>query len=110
MVRSYWIGPVLMVLAVTALAWGQVGSPNSTQAPKDHTMTVQETGKPPLKCRILKMWRQPDGSRAFQVQAMANGEIITIVQPKVEDPDSPPATKIYHWGDECKAPPGAPPA
>jgi hypothetical protein len=73
-------------------------------------MTVQETGRPPLKCRILKMWHQPDGSRAFQVQAVANGEIITIVQPKLEDPDSPPQTKIYHWGDECKAPPGAPPA
>src|SRR5580692_4707592 len=111
MVRSYWIGPVILVLAVTALAWGQVGSTGSTPAaPKDHTMTVQEAGKPPLKCRILKMWHQPDGSRAFQVLAVANGEIITIVQPKVDNPDAPPQTKIYHWGDECKAPAGAPPA
>jgi hypothetical protein len=108
MVRSYWIGPVLMVLAVTGLAWCQVLPPGSTPAsPKEHTMTVQETDKPPLKCKVLRMWHEPDGTRAFLVQAIASGETITIVQTGAAQGKTA-ATKIYHWGDDARPPAGAP--
>jgi HEAT repeats len=107
MVRSKWLGPVLLVLAVTGLARSQVLPPAS---PKEHTMTVQETDKPPLKCRLLKSWHLADGAKAYLVQAVATGEMLTVVPP-VAAPGEPAKTvamRIYHWGAEGKSPPGAP--
>ncbi len=113
MVRSYWIGPVLLVLAVTGLAWGQALPSGSTPAaPKEKTITVQETDKPPLKCKVLKMWHEADGNRALLVQAVTSGEMLTIVQTTATPGDQGKiaATTIYHWGDETKTPRGAPAA
>jgi hypothetical protein len=113
MVRSLWIGLGVTVLAVTGLAWGQVLPPGTTPAtPKEHTLTVQETDKPPLKCKIIKTWQVPDGRKALQVQALSTGEMITIVQPApgAAEPGKLAATKIYHWGGESKPPAGAPEA
>jgi hypothetical protein len=111
MVRSLWIGPVLTVLAVTGLAWSQVLPSGATPAaPKEHTMTVQETDKPPLKCKILKMWHEADGGRAFQVQALSTGEMLTIVQPgsTSSEPGKAATMKIVHWGDNTSPPSGTP--
>ena len=58
MARSYWIVPVLVVLAVTGPAWSQSVPTTAAQATKDHTLTIQETDKPPLKCKVLKMWHR----------------------------------------------------
>src|SRR5262245_23581513 len=95
MVRSRWWGPGLAVLAWTGLAWGQGWYPQGV-------VEVREAGKPPLKCRVLRCWREKDGTPACQVQALATGEVLTILdQPSA--PGAPSATpgtsrppRIFH--------------
>jgi hypothetical protein len=73
--------------------------------PAGKIITVNEPGKPAQKCRLIKMWTQPNGGKACQVQAIANGEMMTIVQ-------SEPATgtgktlamTIYHWSGSTPNP------
>ena len=55
MVRSYWIGPVVVALAVTGFALSQT-APKAVET-KEHTLTVQEANEPSLKCKVLKSWR-----------------------------------------------------
>ena len=114
MVRSYWIGPVVVALAVTGLALSQTSAPRPAEpaAPaetKERTLTVQESGHPGLKCRVLKTWRQPDGHRAYLVQALGTGEFITIAETgDAEGASKGVAMKIYHWGDGQTPPHGTP--
>src|SRR2546428_511452 len=114
MVRSYWKRTLVTSLAWAGLAWGQqpVSSPPKapTSAPaeqSERTLTVQETGKAPLKCKILKTWRTTTGATAHQVQALATGEMITIVETGTAAPLTSQgpgsrlqavSTRIYHWG------------
>ena len=107
MVRSLCMGPVVVVLALTGLAWGQ---PEPASAPpkelRQAVITVQEPEKPNLKARVLATWLQADGSRAFQVQALTSGEMMTVVEvgPHTRTPGAngkffqAVATRIYHWG------------
>src|SRR5438128_751875 len=101
MVRLYWIGPVVAALAVTGLALSQTSQPAPlTVLSKERTLMVQEADRPALKCKLLKLWRQPDGQKAYLVQSLTTGEFITIAE--TGDPlGSPTAatTKIYHWGE-----------
>jgi hypothetical protein len=108
------------VLALAGLACGQT-TPyvhNPTPAPVDRTIIVQELGKPGQKCKVLKTWREPDGSTATQVQALDTGELMTIVE---SEPTAAPvsggpvgmrlraaATRIIHWSRDGSAPPGSP--
>jgi hypothetical protein len=108
MVRSFGIGSVLVGLTAAGLAWGQ-SAVAPASAPADATgqvVTVAEAGKPGLKCKVLKEWTQPEGGKAYQIQSLDTGEIMTLVQ-------SGPAasqvgvssgqhsrtmtTKIFHW-------------
>jgi len=100
MVRATKIGSVVVGLAASGLAWGQsaLTPPSSVAEPAGKIITVNEPGKPVQKCRLVKMWTQPNGGKACQVQAIGSGEMMTIVQ-------SAPATggsktlamTIYHW-------------
>ena len=109
MVRSYWIGPVVLGLAVTGLAWSQ--SPTSPPAGemKERTLTVQETDRPGQKCKLLKSWRLPDGHKAYLVQSLATGEFITLAETtETTGATKAAATKIYHWGEGQTPPLGTP--
>jgi hypothetical protein len=77
-------------------------------------MTVHENGKD-IPCRVVKNWEQPDGARAFQLQIIASGEMLTLVE------DGPATTyegkagkmralsmRIFHWGNRSTSPPGVP--
>src|SRR6516225_236620 len=77
-------------------------------------MTVRESGKD-VPCRIVTRWQQPDGARAFQLQVIATGEMLTLVE------DGPATTfegksgkmkalsmSIYHWGNRSTPPAGVP--
>jgi hypothetical protein len=77
---------------------------------------VQEQGKPALSCRLVKSWRTEDGNQAHQVQVIATGEMLTIVEGG--DLATPLATsrprrrtvamRIFRWGASRTAPVGVP--
>ncbi len=107
MVRSYWIGPVVVALAVAGFALSQTVPP--AVETKERTLTVQEADKPSLKCKVLKTWRLPDGHKAFLVQALSTGEFITIAETVDASAETKAvSTKIYHWGKSDTPPAGAP--
>src|SRR5262249_50106161 len=124
MVRSYWKRTLASTLACAGLAFGQQPAvppaPIPPAAPADQTertMTVQEMGKPPLKCKILKTWKTAEGTNAYQVQALTTAEMITVVENGTATPlPGQPAgsrlhavsTRIYHWGRGLTPPPGCP--
>src|SRR5262245_4312972 len=117
MVRSFWIGPPVVALGLTGV-WGAEPelSPPAKTATNERIITVQELDMPALRCRVLRSWRMPNGFRAMLVQAVDNGEILTVVESgqlsSAPSGSQPPfkamATKIYHWGLANKPPPGAP--
>ena len=118
MVRSHWIGPVFGVLALTGLAAGQTTTPlvpASTGDAEGQIVTVQEMGRPAQKCKVLKTWTEPDGTHAYQVQALDTGELMTIeggqpnLVPSHGGPVRAAAMRIFHWGRRGDAfPPGTP--
>jgi hypothetical protein len=130
MVRSLWIGAMVVGLAVIGLAWSQTSSqvqpgsaaaPTGPQAnasvglPRERFLTVQEAGKGPQRCKLLKSWRNSNGSTAYQVQAVATGEIMTLTEdPRPQGTSGTGsrtlATHIFHWKNnvpprEVPAPP-----
>ncbi len=124
MVRSKWKRTLAATLAWAGLACGQqplaVWAQAPAPAPLDRTeriITVQETGKPAQKCKLLKTWRTPEGAQAYQVQALMTGELMTIVEsgPTATVPSATPgtrlqarATRIFHWGESTTPPVGVP--
>src|SRR4051812_3906443 len=102
MVRSHWIGPVVVVLAWTGLAWAQPPS----APPTGRVLMVRELNKPGQVCRVLTTWRTQGGTRAYQVRSLATGEVLTIVEsappgnPELKGGHGPRATTthIFHWG------------
>jgi hypothetical protein len=109
MVRSCWIKPLFGLLTLTGLAWTQ-------QARGEQFVQMQEINRPAQQCRVLKTWRQKDGTFASQLQAVETGEIMTIIgdQPVVGSASSfgkPVATmpmSIFRWGKN-NTPPGEAP-
>jgi hypothetical protein len=107
MLRSVGIAAVVVGLAWTGLAGAQSSSPLE----KARFINVTEEGKPPQRCRLLKTWREANGSPVFQVQAVDTGEIMTIVSAGPQGAGSDPremTTRIFRWGSGNKPPAGAP--
>ncbi|HVS39143.1 MAG TPA: HEAT repeat domain-containing protein [Gemmataceae bacterium] len=115
MVRSLWVGPVFGVLALSGLAEGQStpSVPAAAGASKDRIVVVQESGKPAQRCKVLKMWTEPDGTPAFQVEALDTGELITIEEADANAPRPgvvvrSACMRVFHWGVMGPAPVGTP--
>ncbi len=108
MVRSLWKAAVVVGLAWTGLAWAQTSSPTQPE----RYMTVREEGGAPQRCKLLKTWREPNGSAAYEVQAVQSGEVMTIIE--AGQPATNPsgarslATRIFHWGRGNRPPADAP--
>jgi len=78
---------------------------------------VREEGKPEQTCRVLKAWQMGNGVNAREVQDIASGEIMTIVDGMPSAVASGPApaprgaglaSRVYHWGRSKTAPAGIP--
>lgn len=118
MVRSYWKRTLATSFAWAGLALAQQPSPTSPQtaAPKSgeqpgRLLTVQEQGRPDQKCKLVEAFRTPEGHKAYQVQVVATGEYLTIVEMSAagQTPGSKAVTtRIYHWGKSATPPPGTP--
>jgi hypothetical protein len=109
MIRSLLGGSALLVLVVASLTWGQGGSP----APKLISLTVQEPGRTPQVCTILKVWTQPDGSRGYQVQAQDTGERMTVLESlptgsKSAGTAHTATSRVFRYGASPTPPPGVP--
>jgi hypothetical protein len=111
MVRSIWRGTLVMVLACVGLSLSQPARPGSGE---QGTIIVHENGKN-LECRLLRAWKQKDGTEAYEVQVLQTEEMLTL---KVEGPARTPSgmeakmraysVRVFHWGRLKTPPPGAP--
>jgi hypothetical protein len=114
MVRSFGFGTLVMTLA--GLAWGQpAAAPTPAKNATSRIIEVAENGGPKQKCKILKEWVELDGARAFQVEVLDTGEILTMVTsgPVSTELSSgnrmkTMTTRIFHWGKDKTPPPNAP--
>src|SRR5262249_41240961 len=78
----------------------------------ERIVTIQEGGKPAQRCRVLRTWQQPDGSRAHQVQALDTGEMMTVEESGVASTATNQkglqvkavTTRIFHWGPAPNTP------
>jgi hypothetical protein len=108
MARSYWKKSLVTSLAWAGLAWGQNPVPSPTPVPAaatpERTLTVREEGRPPQKCRLVRSWQTPEGAKAYQVQALDSGEMITIL----DGGAAGGSMRIFHWGQAKVPPAGAP--
>jgi hypothetical protein len=94
----------------------EVPLPSKTAAPIDGSAqyrTIQEAGKPAIKCTVMAEWKTSEGMKACQLKAIESGEIITVVQTGPVDAPSvngtkAMATRIYHWGRSTTPPAGVP--
>jgi hypothetical protein len=124
MVRSLWKRTLVTTLACAGIVCAQQ-TVSTTSTAKDskpaekamRIITVQESGKPGQKCKIVKSWKMPDGATAFQVQALDTGEMMTIVENgKPKDLQGgrgssryqAVSTRIFHWGKNETPPAGTP--
>ncbi len=119
MVRSDWLRSLIVVLATTGLVWGQQApaQPGPTPGAEEKTITVQEAGKAPQKCKVLRAWQTAAGTMAYEVKALDTGEVMTLEE---SGPAAPPvaapagshlkalATRIFHWGKNGTPPDGTP--
>jgi hypothetical protein len=118
MVGTSWKGALVVLVAWAGVALGQqaAGPPHAT-GPETYLM-IEENGKPAQKCRIVCCWTE-NGQRYCQVQSVATGEIMTIIDPPLppeapelvlSNPQTPVATsrKILHWGRSKSVPAGFP--
>jgi hypothetical protein len=106
------------LLLCTGIAAGQdttglpAAPPGNGTARGSRIANIDEPGKPPLKCSVLAEWETPQGDKAYQLQALDSGEMLTIVQtltyPDGEDQPGKKTSILYHWGDSTTPPPGVP--
>jgi hypothetical protein len=107
------------MLATAGLVCGQQAPPLPASAPgaEEKTITVQEPGKAPQKCKVVRAWQTAAGAMAYQVKALDTGETMTIEEsgPAAPAVAPPPgshmkalATRIFHWGSNNTPPEGTP--
>src|SRR5215212_7271827 len=117
MVWSNWRGAVLVLVAwvVITACQGFAQSPRASGKVEQY-MTVHENGQS-IRCKLVGTWRLPDGSRAYQLQAVETGQMLTVVESTQSDsfddksqngrPKVRPM-KIFHWNGDRTPARGAP--
>lgn len=104
MVRPLRIGALIAVLACTAPSWGQV-------LQQERFIMVKEDGKSAVKCKVIKTWKDKDGSTVSQVQPEGGGAVMTITEGGSPGVTSVPLKdRIGFWGkgsDKTASPPAA---
>src|ERR1044072_8405931 len=82
MVRSKWKKALMTSVAWAGVALSQVSVARSGDAVPTvgSIITVQEPGKVGQKCRIVRAWTRPDGTRGYEAHSLATGEKMTIIE------------------------------
>ena len=111
MVRARWIGTVVAALLGAGLAWGQSPGPLtlSSDTPVDSIITIKEPNQPKVRCKLVRSWREANGAMAYEIQVLATGEKMTIVQ--TVSGDTPKVSQENKTGQTIKPVPAPlPPA
>jgi hypothetical protein len=90
MKRTRWATAVVTVAAGAGLVWAQGAASPSLVVPRDGNVLLQQDGKPPRKAKVMKTYRQADGTLAHQVRVLDTGEVLTIRDGR-PDTKMPPA-------------------
>ena len=107
MVWSKWKGAAVLAglgsigLICAGLVYSQQPRSSSTTDPTQ-IVTIQEAGKPPMECVILKSYRKADGQLAHDVRVLSSGETMTFIDGNM------PEAKGKQPGVWNKGKPGAP--
>src|SRR5262249_28864341 len=103
--------------ASPATAPGSCGCTGGACGDGSDYRTVQEAGRAPMHCRILRRWRVAGNPDVCQCQCVGNGELLTLAEtgPATPVADAPPGTRvtaigtrIFHWGRNRTPPTGCP--
>ncbi len=110
MVRSLWLRTLATSLVWTGVVCAQQSTSTAKDTQAEQILTIQEAGKAPQKCKVMKSWRTTDGQVAYQVRVIDTGEMMTITEKAGAFGSRPQNTamQIYHWGSMRSSPPGVP--
>ena len=84
------------------------GAPAPAAAAKERHLTVELDGGKQERCRVIHAWKQQNGSRCYQVQALSNGERLTLVQQPAGPDGTAGDVLVYAWGKSLVPPNGVP--
>src|SRR5438270_5737364 len=85
MFRGRCAGCVVAILVGGFLCHARTSARPEPETPAaDPVITVQELGKERHQCIILSTKMEPDGRRAYEVQNIDTGEVLTIVDYSAE--------------------------
>ena len=84
------------------------GAPAPAAAAKERHLTVELDGGKQERCRVIHAWKQQNGSRCYQVQALSNGERLTLVQQRAGPDGTAGDVLVYAWGKSLVPPNGVP--
>ncbi|MBY0230580.1 MAG: hypothetical protein K2W96_14945, partial [Gemmataceae bacterium] len=104
MVRSRWIGALAGALSFLAPAYAE-----PFMKPQ-HVVSVQEKDKPARQCKVLRCWKEKDGTKVCEVQALDDGERMTILEPAATTGKPQATARVFTWGKAQVPPPGLPAA
>src|SRR5438045_6562917 len=83
MVWSKWKAALAVTVAWAGLTNAQQSPSSAVNAPATpQFMTIQEPGKGPIQCRVLKSWLKDENTEAHEVMS-PSGEIMTIIEPRM---------------------------
>jgi HEAT repeats len=90
MLRAYTAAALAGAWLTAGLGWAQ-------QPPKpadgEKVMILNKEGRAPRRCVVLKTWKHPSGGTAYEVRALDNGEIMTVIEgPSADAPKAPAKT------------------
>src|SRR5262245_20813435 len=74
--RSYTAALLAGLLLVSGLGVAQ----QPQKADGEKIMLLTKEGRPPRRCQVLKSWKHPSGGTAYEVKALDNGEIMTVIE------------------------------
>lgn len=106
MVKLRWKRTVVTAFAWASMAWAQSSHTPAPAPELPKTITIQELGKGPERCRILRSWHDANGAVIFEIESIATGQRMTVVENgavKARAGSQPGsrmetmATRIYHW-------------
>jgi len=109
MLRKLWLSSLLLALTGTTigLAYSETPITNEIQKPKDRFLTVNEKGKPSIKCKLILLWTNKTGQQCYLVEALETGRKITIVQNPASSKKQNSTTN-YHWANAITPPASSP--
>src|SRR5262245_40124187 len=87
MARTYTAAVLAGLLLIAGLGVAQ----QPQKADGEKIMLLTKEGRPPRRCQVLKSWKHPSGGTAYEVKALDNGEIMTVIEHGETDVAAKPA-------------------